>query len=205
MALRYNRTAIMKNIGTCCLQGKLSQNCCPHVFRDENSAPGNAMELSAGAEARRDLWNMRGQFVPVFLWRQTVLGPQLRHEYNQHPAKKTLNSLVEGTKSAGAQGDEPWSGKATSPLVCTSQEQLCWCPGLEGFLFLLALWECFKICALLYCSRISYKRLKRIILIMGKKFWVGVNKKTACIGTVKAKRLFRLILHSHNWNKGGVS
>lgn len=180
------------------------------------------MAFIAGAEAKRDLWNVRGQFVTVFLWRQTVLGPQLRHE-SKPTSRKNLNSPVEGTKPAGAQGEEPWSGKATSPLVSTSvnQEQLCCCPG-SGRLppeakdqtqprpvaVLSALWECFKMCASLYCSRTSYKRpwLKRIMLIMGeKKIRVWANKKTACIGTAKAKWLFRLVLHSHSWNKGGVA
>lgn len=130
------------------------------------------MELIAGAEAKRDLWNMRGQFFTVFLWRQTALGPQLRHQ-SKATSLKNLNSPAGGTKSAGTQGDEPWSGKATPPLVCTSinQEQLHWCPGSWRLppeakdqtqpwtvVVLLALWECFKMCALLYCSRTSYKK-----------------------------------------------
>lgn len=138
------------------------------------------MELTAGAEAKRDLWNKRGQFVRVFLWRETVLGPQLRHESKSTPFKN-LNSPAEETKPAGTLGDEPWGGKA-----CTSvnQEQLCWCPGSWRLppeakdqtqpwtvVVLSTLWECFKMCDLLYCSRTSCRRpwLKRIILIMGEK------------------------------------
>lgn len=72
---------------------------------------------------------------------------------------------------------------------------------------LLALWECFQICALLYCSRTSYKRplLKRIILIMGEKNPLSLSPQKDRLHWDYQGKMTIQTYSSYSWNKEGVA